>query len=73
VKTPPSGTIWGSFTWGQSNWSTNTSVPHVYSIPWAAALVFQKMSIDVLVTPVNEIQLGTFFARYQDAGYTNQG
>jgi hypothetical protein len=73
VQTPRAGTVWGSFLWGQANWSTNTSIPRVYSIPWAAALVFQKMSLDVLVTAVNEIQIGTFFARYQDAGYTNQG
>lgn len=73
VVTPPSGSVWGAFNWGQANWSSDTSIPHVWTIPWPAALVFQKMSIDVSVTPVNGIQIGTFFARYQDAGYTNQG
>lgn len=73
VQTPPSGALWGSFLWGGANWSTDTSIPHVWTIPWPQALVFQKMSIDVTVTPVNEIQIGTFFARYQDTGYTNQG
>ncbi|WP_193098019.1 hypothetical protein [Burkholderia sp. Z1] len=73
VVTPPSGTVWGAFLWGQANWSSDTSIPHVWTIPWPAALVFQKMSIDVSATPVNGIQIGTFFARYQDAGYTNQG
>ncbi|KWN69147.1 hypothetical protein [Burkholderia ubonensis] len=73
VQTPAAGSTWGSFNWGAANWSTNTSIPHVWSIPWSNALVFQKMSIDVQVTPVNETQIGTFFARYQDAGYTNQG
>ncbi|KVE04188.1 hypothetical protein WI91_14015 [Burkholderia vietnamiensis] len=72
VTTQPSGSVWGAFTWGLANWSSDTSIPHVYTIPWPIALVFQKMAIDVLVTPVNEIQIGTFFARYQDAGYTNQ-
>ncbi|WP_322040101.1 hypothetical protein [Burkholderia diffusa] len=73
VKTPAQGTVWGAFTWGQVNWSSNTSIPHVYTVPWPIALVFQKMSLDVTVTPTNEIQIGTFYARYQDAGYTNQG
>lgn len=73
VVTPPSGSVWGAFNWGHANWSSDTSIPHVWTIPWPAALVFQKMSIDVSVTPVNGIQIGTFFARYQDAGYTNQG
>ncbi|RQN37368.1 hypothetical protein [Paraburkholderia tropica] len=73
LQTMSSGTLWGSFIWGQANWSTNTSIPHVYSIPWPQALVFQKMSIDVMVTPTEKTQIGTFFARYQDTGYTNQG
>lgn len=73
AATPGNGAIWNSFNWGAANWSSNTSIPHVYTIPWPVALVFQKMSIDVTVTPVNEVQIGTFFARYQDAGYTNQG
>jgi hypothetical protein len=73
VRTPPSGTVWGSFAWGNANWSSNVGIPHVYSIPWTNPLVFQKMSIDLVVSPVNEISIGTFFARYQDTGYTNQG
>ncbi|QTO49467.1 hypothetical protein [Burkholderia latens] len=73
VITPSSGNQWGSFNWGAGNWSANASFPHVYTIPWPGALVFQKMSIDVQVTPVNAVKIGTFFARYQDAGYTNQG
>lgn len=73
VKTPSSGAVWNAFQWGQANWSSNANIAHVYSVPWPIALVFQKMSLDVTVTPVNEILIGTFFARYQDAGYTNQG
>ncbi|KWB54181.1 hypothetical protein [Burkholderia ubonensis] len=73
IQTVASGSIWGAFAWGQANWSSNSSIPHVYTIPWPVALVFQKMSIDVTVTPVNKVQIGTFFARYQDTGYTNRG
>ena len=73
IQTPSSGSKWGAFNWGAANWSSNVSIPHVYTIPWPAALVFQKMSIDVTVTPVNSVSIGTFFARYQDTGYMNQG
>jgi hypothetical protein len=73
VQTPPSGSLWGTLIWGAANWSSNTSIPHVYTIPWPKALVFQKMSIDVQVTPINQTSIGTFFARYADTGYTNQG
>lgn len=73
VDTPVTGVLWGAFIWGQADWSSNASIAHVYTIPWPLALVFQKMAIDVLVTPVNEVQIGTFFARYQDTGVTNNG
>lgn len=73
IQTNSSGATWGSFLWGGANWSSNGSIPHVFGIPWPKALVFQKMSIDVSMTPVNKTQIGTFFARYQDTGYTNQG
>jgi hypothetical protein len=73
VQTTQTGALWGSFIWGQANWSTNTSIPHVYTVPWPQTLVFQKMSIDVLIRPVDTTSIGTFFARYQDTGYTNQG
>ncbi|KVT62174.1 hypothetical protein [Burkholderia ubonensis] len=73
VTTPPAGSQWGAFQWGSANWSSNASIPHVFTVPWPTALVFQKMSIDVQVTPVNAVKVGTFFARYQDSGYTNKG
>jgi hypothetical protein len=73
VVTTANSTIWGSFTWGAANWTSNTNIPHVYNIPWAAPLVFQKMALDILTTSSNSVSIGTFFARYQDTGYTNQG
>jgi hypothetical protein len=29
--------------------------------------------LDILPTSSNSVSIGTFFARYQDTGYTNQG
>ncbi|MFB9123289.1 hypothetical protein E2553_00265 [Paraburkholderia dipogonis] len=73
VQTPPVGSLWGSFLWGAASWASSFSIPHVYSIPWTSALVFQKMALDVMVTSAEGVQIGTFYARYADTGYTNQG
>ncbi|MFT4068929.1 hypothetical protein [Paraburkholderia sp.] len=73
VQTPPSGSLWGAFLWGAANWASSFSIPHVYTIPWTSALVFQKMAIDVQVTSSEGVQIGTFYARYANTGYTNQG
>lgn len=75
ITTAPSGFVWGSgVLWGSgAKWSSAQRIPHVYNIPWRAPLVFQKMAIDIQATSSNSLSIGTFFARYQDTGYTNQG
>ena len=75
VTTPPVGIVWGGgHLWGDGSiWTTSQRVPHVFTIPWTAPLVFQKMAIDVQASSSNSLSVGTFFARYQDTGYTNQG
>jgi hypothetical protein len=75
ISTPKSGFAWGDGTrWGSGAiWTTSAKIPHVYTIPWKAPLVFQKMALDVQATSSNSLSVGTFFARYQDTGYTNQG
>ena len=75
VTTPPVGITWGGGAlWGGGAiWTTAQRVPHVFTIPWQAPLVFQKMALDVQASSSNSLSIGTFFARYQDTGYTNQG
>lgn len=74
VSSQPSGGVWGSFTWGTSVlWSTATNIPVVYTVPWTSPLVFQKMALNVTATSSNSLSIGTFYARYQDTGYTGQG
>lgn len=73
VVTTSNNAIWGSFLWGGANWSSNANIPHVYTIPWTDVLNFQKMAIDVSAASSNSVSIGTFFARYQDTGYTNRG
>jgi hypothetical protein len=73
VLTPPAGTFWGSGIWGSFLWASASNIPKVYNIPWSIPLVFQKMSIDVMVTSSQSVSIGTFFARYADTGYTNRG
>lgn len=75
VLTSASGITWGGGAlWGGGGiWATGSSIPHVYTIPWTAPLVFQKMAIDIAATSANSLSVGTFFARYADTGYTNKG
>jgi len=75
VLTNATGITWGGGSaWGGGAlWSTSAQIPKVYTIPWTVPLVFQKMSLDVTATSSNSVTIGTFFARYQDAGYTNMG
>lgn len=75
VRTPPAGITWGGGAlWGGGAiWASASSIPHVYNIPWTIPLVFQKMALDITGTSSNSLSIGTFFARYQDTGYTNRG
>jgi hypothetical protein len=73
VRTPAGGAQWGTGVWGSLSWSSASNIPHVYTIPWSIALVFQKMSIDITATSSSSLSIGTFFARYQNTGYTNKG
>ena len=68
---PAHGSIWGAFNWGAGYWSSNSNIPHVYNVNWTSPLVFQKMALVVTGTASNNIAIGSFFARYQDAGYMN--
>ena len=74
VVTQPIGAVWGGFNWGSGVlWSTSVNVPVVYTIPWTAPLVFQKMALNITATSSSSLSIGTFYARYQDTGYTGQG
>jgi hypothetical protein len=74
VLTQPAGGVWGAFTWGSGvAWSSSVNVPAVYTIPWTAPLVFQKMALNIIATSSSSLSIGTFYARYQDTGYTGQG
>jgi hypothetical protein len=73
VLTPAAGAVWGAFIWGAANWASSQKIPHVYNIPWTVPLNFQKMALDIMATSANQLAIGTFFARYQDTGYTNRG
>lgn len=65
------GTLWGSGVWGGFKWASAVNRPATYTVPWTLPLVFKKMAIYITTTAATGISIGTFFARYQDAGYTN--
>jgi hypothetical protein len=68
---PASIYLWGAFFWGVGYWSPRINIPRVYTIPWTGPLVFQKMAIRISGLASSNITIGSFFARYQDTGYTN--
>jgi len=74
VMTQAVGGVWGTGTWGSGLlWSSTVNVPQVYTVPWSAPLVFQKMALSITATSSSSLSIGTFYARYQDTGYTGQG
>lgn len=64
---------WGSGVWGDGQlWQASLSIPRIYNVNWSAPLVFKKMQLFVqVVQATSNVAIGTFFARYQDCGYTN--
>lgn len=74
VTTANVGGTWGSFVWGSGvTWASTSNVPFTYTIPWSAPVVFKKFVLNIQATATNSLSIGTFFARYQDCGYTNMG
>jgi hypothetical protein len=67
----PLGSLWGSAIWGAFSWASAVNIPRVYTVPWTAPLVFKKMAIEITASAQSALAFGTFFARYQELGYTN--
>jgi hypothetical protein len=72
INISSSATLWGGSTWGGGLWSSGINIPSVYTIPWTAPLVFQKMALVVTGSSKNNVSIGAFFARYQITGYMNR-
>jgi hypothetical protein len=71
--TASKGKNWGAFNWGDGTlWTSSLNIPHVYNVPWTAPLVFKKMALQITASTASALSVGTFFARYQDLGYTNK-
>jgi hypothetical protein len=66
------GGVWGTMTWGVDKWGSSTSAPATATIPWSIPLVFKKMSVQVIAQSSSYLSIGSFFAKYRDAGYTNK-
>jgi hypothetical protein len=71
INTYQPGTLWGSFTWGAGLWSSIFKIPHVFNVPWANPLVFQKLGLQVSVPATQGVGIGTAYMRYQKTRYTN--
>jgi len=73
ISVQGSTALWGTAVWGAFTWGASINIPKVYTIPWTKPLVFQKMAIQITGMASSNISIGTFFARYQETGYTNMG
>lgn len=73
VNTISNALTWGSgILWGSGPlWASSVQLPKVYTIPWSIPLVFQKLALQVTTPASVALSIGTFYARYQDLGYTN--
>lgn len=65
--------LWNSGNWGDGQiWVSATNIPQTYTIPWNIPLVFKKLGLIITAVSSSAVSIGTLFARYQDAGYTNK-
>ena len=64
--------VWGVSVWGQCYWGAAISAPATFTIPWAKPLVFKKLYVNITAVSNNYLSIGSFFAKYRDAGYTNR-
>ena len=71
VSLLPAGGLWGSVVWGGFKWASSQNIPTPYTVPWGVPLVFKKMALLISAMATTALSLGTFYARYQDTGYTN--
>ncbi|OYV48703.1 MAG: hypothetical protein B7X10_02710, partial [Burkholderiales bacterium 21-58-4] len=77
VAVVPAGTLWtaspaASPLWGGgAKYGSTQNIPHVYSLPWTAPMVFKKMAINISASASAQLQIGTHYSRYQDTGYMN--
>ena len=68
------GGIWANNNWlDGSLWSSSILAPATYPIDWPNPIVFLKLAIQIQVSGSVEMKIGSFFGRWQDAGYTIVG
>ena len=73
ISATGTGVLWNAFVWGDGSlWKSATNRPTVRNVEWTAPLVFKKMAILINASSTTALAIGTFFARYQDCGYTNR-
>jgi len=64
------GALWGAPPVGSGLlWGQGQAIPVTYPVQWAAALVFDKMQLQITGIASANVGIGTFFARYQKTGY----
>lgn len=73
INVTNANSLWGGgSTWGSGVlWNAIVAPPVTFTIPWQSPLVFKKMGLSVTAQSSSKLAIGTFYAKYQDLGYTN--
>ena len=70
VSTSSVGALWGSFTWGQAQWTPSVRIPNDFTVPWSAPVVSDKFIFGVSAISSAALTIGCAQSRAQPIGYT---
>lgn len=62
--------IWGTMIWGQFTWSSSSSNPKTFLIPWTEPIVYKQLTMTINVSASSSIGIHSIMNRTNDLGYT---
>lgn len=65
-----SGTIWGSFTWGQANWGASQNYFSPRRIDWHVPLVYRRLGLRISGNSTEGLRFAGIQFREEQLGYT---
>jgi hypothetical protein len=71
ITAPPSGTIWGAFTWGGSPWAGGLTGFQTYNLDWPAPIVYKRAAVNITGPSYQGLRIGATRMRVEPQGYMN--
>ena len=68
-----SGTVWGTFIWGQALWGANNSFFVEYQVPWSQPVLFKQCFVGVSFDAGIGNAVGNLYLRIKPLGYVLLG